>query len=41
MSWYKNNPNLYVKYGDWNVKGFFKLCNSKNHGDGSPDSRKQ
>jgi len=28
MSWYKNNPNLYVKYGDWNVKGFFKLCNS-------------
>lgn len=28
MSWYKNNPNLFVKYGGWNVKGFFKLCNS-------------
>lgn len=28
MSWYKNNPNLFVKYGGLNVNGFFKLCNS-------------
>lgn len=28
MSWYKNNPNLFVKYGGWNVKGFYKLKNS-------------
>ena len=27
MSWYKNNP-YFFKYGGWNVKGFFKLCNS-------------
>lgn len=28
MSWYKNNPELFVNYGGWNVKGFFKLKNS-------------
>ena len=28
MSWYKNNSELFVNYGGWNVKGFFKLKNS-------------
>ena len=28
MSWYKNNPDLFIKYGGWNVKGFYKLKNS-------------
>ena len=27
MSWYKNKPDLFIKYGGWNVKGFYKLKN--------------